>query len=105
MPPQSDLQAIVMAVGRLEGRVGELIHGQNSQGQKLDAIAEKVAVASNIPARVDDLDQRVTALETDRDKREGAMGLGGWLLRSPLFGWLATAAVTAWALFKGKAGQ
>jgi|SRR5579875_814229 len=105
MPEQSDLQAIVMAIGRLEGRMGEAIHTANNTASKVDALAEKVAVSSNIPQRVEDLDQRVTVLETDKSRRDGAMGVGGWILRSPLLGWLATAFVALWAVLRGKTGQ
>lgn len=105
MTQVSEDKGLAMAVGEVRGQLRELIHSVNNVSQKVDAVAEKVAVASNIPARVDDLDNRVTALETDKNKRDGAMGFGGWLLRSPLFGWLATAAVAAWALVKGKMGQ
>ena len=105
MPPTNDDMGLARAVGKIEGQLRELIHGQNNQSQKLDAIAREVATNSKVPAQVADLDSRVTALETDKNKRDGAMGFGGWLLRSPLFGWLATAAVVAWAALKGKAGQ
>lgn len=101
----NDDMGLARAVGKIEGQNREIIHALNNVSQKVDALGEKVAAGSNLPGRVDDLDRRVTALETDKNKRDGAMGFGGWLLRSPLFGWLATAAVAAWAVFQGKAGQ
>lgn len=105
MPVSNDDGGLYRAVGKIEGQLREVIHGLNNVSQKVDALGEKVAAGSNLPARVDDLDTRVTALETDKNKRDGAMGFGGWLLRSPLFGWLATAAIAVWAVLKGKAGQ
>lgn len=47
---------------------------------------------------------RIVALETDKNRRDGAMGFGGWLLKSPLVGWLVTAGVMAWALLKDRTG-
>lgn len=47
---------------------------------------------------------RIAALEMDKNRRDGAMGFGGWLVNSPLIGWLATAAIALWALLKGKIG-
>lgn len=99
-----DLQSLLLAVGRLEGRVGEAVHATNNTAQKVDALAEKVASNTNLPARVDDHEARIGALETDKDRRDGAMGFGGWLIKSPLVGWLATAAIALWAVLKGKTG-
>lgn len=105
MPASSEDIGLARAVGKIEGQNREIVHALNNMSQKFDALAEKVATNSNIPARVDDHEARIGKLESDKDRRDGAMGFGGWLLRSPLFGWLATAAVAAWAVLKGKAGQ
>jgi|SRR5690349_14923982 len=45
---------------------------------------------------------RITALETDKNRRDGAMGFGGWLLKSPIVGWLVGMALTAWVLLRTK---
>lgn len=82
--------------------MGEAIHTANNTAAKVDALAEKVAFHTNLPARVDDLDTRVSSLETDRDRRDGAMGFGGWLLKSPIVWWLVSMALAAWALLRTK---
>ena len=94
-----------MMLGEMRGQLRELIHQGNNQAMKNDAVAKALAKLESIPDQLTKIEQRLTALETDKNKRDGAMGFGGWLLRSPLFGWLATAAVVAWAALKGKAGQ
>jgi hypothetical protein len=93
-----------MMLGELKGQMRELIHNVNNMSQKLDGLTEKVIGAQELPAKVEAIERRVTALETDKNRRDGAMGFGGWLLKSPLIGWLATAAVALWALLKGKIG-
>jgi hypothetical protein len=91
-----------MMLGEMKGQLRELIHNLNSMSTKIDALTEKVIGAAGLPAKVKEIDDRVTALEADKNKRDGAMSLGGWLLRSPLIGWLATAGIGLWALLKGK---
>lgn len=105
MAPSNEDVGLYRSVGKIEGQMREIIHAQNNMSQKIDALAQALAVNSNIPAQIADHDRRICALETDKNKRDGAMGLGGWLFRSPIIGWLATAFVAAWALLKGKVGQ
>ena len=91
-----------MMLGEIKGQMRELIHNSNNMAQKLDALTERVIGAKDLPEKLEKLEARVTALETDKNKRDGAMGFGGWLLHSPLLAWLATGAVALWALLKGK---
>lgn len=91
-----------MTLGEVKGQLREVVHSVNNMSQKIDALAGRVAASSNIPGDLAALDVRVTALETDKHKRDGAMGFGGWLLKSPLVGWLATAAVAVWAFLQGR---
>lgn len=97
-----NMQSLLLAVGRLEGRIGEAVHATNNTAQKVDALAEKVASNTSLPGRVDDHEARISVLETDKDRRDGAMGFGGWLLKSPLVGWLVGMALTAWVLLRSK---
>ena len=117
---------IVMILGELRGQFREMIHTMNNMAMKVDGLANIVLKAENLPEAVKDHEGRISALEaianqrvhipntvadhdgrlkaleTVENKRAGAMGLGGWLLKSPLVGWLATAAVTAWAFIEGR---
>jgi hypothetical protein len=91
-----------MMLGELKGQMRELIHTVNKLTQKVDVLAERVIGAAGLPAKVKDLEDRLVALETDKNKREGAMGFGAWLLKSPALGWFVGAAVSAWAILTGK---
>lgn len=93
-----------MMLGELKGQMRELIHNVNNMSMKLDGLTREVVGAQDLPHKVDALDRRVTELETDKNRRDGAMGFGGWLLKSPIVGWLVGAALTAWVLIRGKIG-
>ena len=89
-------------LGELKGQMRELIHNVNNLSAKMDALTREVVSAAGLPAKVKEIEERVTLLETDKNKRDGAMGFGGWLLRSPAVGWLVGAAFYAWAVLTGK---
>jgi hypothetical protein len=91
-------------LGELKGQMREVVHTLNNMSMKLDGLSEKVISAQELPSKVAEIDRRVTILETDKNRRDGAMGLGGWLLHSPLVGWLVGAGITAWVMLKGKLG-
>lgn len=92
----------MMILGELRGQLRELIHNINNLSSKVDAVNEKVIASGSLPATVRDHEERIGALEADKNRRDGAMGFGGWLLRSPIVGWLATIAIALWAIMKGK---
>jgi len=106
MPPQSQVDANnLLILGEVRGQLREIIHTMNNQAMKNDAVAAQLAKLEGVPARLDAIDARLVALEADRHRRDGAMGFGGWLVKSPLVGWLAGIGVAAWAYFSGKIGQ
>lgn len=92
--PSQDLGALLLAVGRLEGRVGEIVHGQNDMRQKVDGIAEKVLTA---PTRddYDKLGARVSVLEAAKNTDDGAKGVWATILQSKAFGAIVTALLSA----------
>jgi hypothetical protein len=91
-----------MMLGELKGQMRELIHQVNTMSAKMDSLTERVVSTAGIPSRIKEIEERLTLLEADKNQRDGAMNFGGWLLRSPLLGWLTTAGVALWALFRGK---
>ncbi|MES1971787.1 MAG: hypothetical protein V4472_04955 [Pseudomonadota bacterium] len=99
--PQIDSAGLLL--GEMKGQLRELIHNLNTMSAKIDSLTERVIGASGLPGKVRELEERIAALEADKNKRDGAMGFGSWLLRSPAIAWLATAGVAIWALLKGKA--
>lgn len=93
-----------MMLGELKGQMREVVHTLNNMSMKLDGLSEKVIADQHLPAKVAEIERRVTDLEIDKNRRDGAMGLGGWLLHSPLVGWLVGAGITAWVMLRGKLG-
>lgn len=91
-----------MSLGEMRGQLRELIHTVNNTAQKLDAVSMKVMSSAELPTKITALELRITALETDRNRRDGAAGIISTILRSPALGWLIGAAITAWAILTGK---
>ena len=84
MSEQQDPNTLLL-LGEIRGQLRELIHTGNNNSTKLDALGIRVA-----------------ALETERNRREGASGLIQSFLKSPAIGWLVGAAISAWAILTGK---
>lgn len=88
--PAQDLGALLLAVGQLQGKVGEIAHGQNDMRQKVDGIAEKLFTA---PTRDDfeKLGARVTVLEAAKNTDDGAKSVLAAIMQSKAFGAFVTA--------------
>ena len=76
---------IALLLGEIRGQMRELIHSTNNAGMKIDALAA-----------------RVSALEAEHNRRQGANNVVQALLKSPAVGWLVGIAVSAWAILSGK---
>jgi len=100
MPEQ--LETTGMMLGELKGQMRELIHNVNNLATKLDGLSERVIGSAGLPKKIELLEARVTALETDKNKRDGASGIIATIMKSPTIGWLVGAAVSAWAILTGK---
>ena len=79
---------VMMAVGRLEGQVRELIHNSNSLAQKFEYLTRHVDQWTHIPLQIEELkashsslQERVVQLETIEHQRKGAMSLGSALMK------------------------
>lgn len=92
--PSQDLGALLLAVGRLEGKMGEIAHGQNDMRQKVDGITEKMFTA---PTRedYDKLGARVSILEAAKNTDDGAKGVWARIFQSKAFGAVVTALLSA----------
>ena len=88
-------------LGKIEGQLRELIHNMNNEAMKNTARDEKLAKLSNVPDDITAIKVEIATLKTDKDRRDGAMGLGAALIRSPLLAWLFAAALIAWTWWKG----
>jgi len=95
-------ETMTLMLGEMRGQLRELVHGQNNTASKVDALAHEVAKISNIPTALAELSLRVAELEKDRNKRDGAMGFGSWLLSTKFIGWLVAGGAVVWAALHGK---
>ena len=108
------LDEISQAIGRLSGQVEALDrythereHGLNNLIQKVEALGVRItrdiaAVEGRIEGRIKAMDDRLVALERQRDRESGAKNLAVWLLQSPLIGWVAAAIMFAAVWWKGQ---
>jgi hypothetical protein len=84
-PTETIDTGIALLLGEIRGQMRELIHSTNNAGMKIDALAA-----------------RVSALEAEHNRRQGANNVVQALLKSPAVGWLVGIAVSAWAILSGK---
>lgn len=84
--PTEALEASVpFLLGEIKGKLGELVHSSNNNGQKIEALSVRVA-----------------ALEVANERRAGAAGVVQMILKSPAIGWLVGAVISAWAILTGR---
>ncbi len=61
-------------------------HGQllKEMGQTLHSIDKRLTVLENggVQAKVDDHEKRLAVLEAEENRRKGAIGLGGWVVKN-----------------------
>jgi predicted RNase H-like nuclease (RuvC/YqgF family) len=126
MPARTgQLDEISQAIGRLEGKVDALdvytherehnidnlramVNGLSAQMSR-DVASAKGEISATlstaierVEARMQTIDDRVSALETIREQQRGASNIVSWTLQSPLVGWLVAAALFVAAWWKGQ---
>jgi len=123
MPPrrepavsQQTLNTIFEKLGSVESSVREAKHAANNAGQKIDAVAGKVDALAMVVAtqgqlrdHVERLEQtarehqdKIEALQADKHRREGAVGLIEWVGKHWPGAIVITALAVAWAWVSGK---
>lgn len=75
----------LLLLGEIRGQLREMIHTNNNLASKLDAVA-----------------LRVSALETDKNRRDGATGVLQAIVKSPAIAWFISIAAVAWAALSGR---
>jgi hypothetical protein len=109
--PLQKLEDISYQLGQLAAYVHEHRHGVNNLSMKMDGLSIDVAkqiaaLEAKMTIRIDEgynaLSTRLTALETDRNRRDGAAGMLVGILRSPAIGWLVGGATFAWGVLSGR---
>lgn len=93
---------VAFAIGEIRGQMREIIHTMNNTASKVDAIGEKVILAAALPEAVNALVIRVASLEADRNRRDGATGVIGAVMKSPAFGWIVGGATTLFLALTGR---
>ncbi|MGL5735493.1 MAG: hypothetical protein ACRCYS_11555 [Beijerinckiaceae bacterium] len=92
---------VAMILGEVRGQLREIIHTMNAERSKLESVAVTLSKLDGVPAKLVSIENRLTALEAERNRRDGAMGIVAALLKSPLIGWMVGVIATGWALFEG----
>ena len=90
-----------MILGEMRGQLREVVHSMNSLTQKFDLLSREVIGLAGLGAEMTDVKVRMIALEVDRNRRDGAVGVVETMLKSPLVGWFVGLAVTGFAIIKG----
>jgi hypothetical protein len=89
-------------LGELIAEVRALKHTTNNANAKLDAVGRLVEQVAEIKEEQEKHHFRIAALEVDKNRREGAVGLVEWVARHWPFT-VIVAALGAWvALMNGK---
>lgn len=91
-----------MILGEMRGQLREVVHSMNNLSAKFDGLSREVIGLGPLSTDVAELKVKVSALEAHKNRSEGARSFGTLILKSPALGWLAGAAVSAWAILTGK---
>lgn len=97
----SDDPNTMMILGEVRGQLREMNHHMTNQTAENAVIARQLAKLESVPTRLDAIEKRLGDLEKDRHRRDGAMGIGSWLMKSPVIAWIVAAAVGVVAYIKG----
>lgn len=116
--PSETLHQVFEKLGMIDGSVREMKHAANGLAMKVEAVNSKVDTLSAAVIKQDEIrrcvanlqetcrehDGRLESLETDRHRREGAIGLVEWISKHWPFALFAAAlgALVVWA--NGKIG-
>lgn len=101
---QQDLDSARL-LGEIQGQLRELNHSSANRAQEAVAFARQLAKLEIVPEQIARIESRLLAMEFDKQKRDGALGIGAWLLRSPVMAWIVSAGVATWAFLTRGAGQ
>lgn len=87
-----------MILGELRGQVRELVHSVNNLSGKFDGLTREVIALGPLAVQIAEIKADVQKLKEAHLKQDGAKNLVVWFLQSPLFAWVAAAAViiSAW---------
>lgn len=90
-----------MLLGEVRGQLRELIHNMNNRAVENAHIVKTLAKLEDVPDQIAKINDRLANLETDRNRRDGAMSFGAWLMRSNLVIYVIMGGAAIWAWAKG----
>lgn len=91
-----------MVLGEMRGQLREVVHSMNAMSEKFDRLSREVIGLSTLAADMAELKIRVTALETERNRRDGATGIVQAIVKSPAIGWMVGGATFVWTVLTGR---
>ena len=100
MTTQTEISTLAVKVGEISGQLREVIHTVNNMAQKVDGMTERL-LTSPTTADFEKLSKRVDALEAERHRNDGAKGVLGAVMKSPVAAWIAAVVAAAYGAFKG----
>ncbi|CAN5367223.1 hypothetical protein BH10PSE14_BH10PSE14_04230 [soil metagenome] len=99
-----------LMLGELRGQVSGIARTLDNLDSKFDTMFREVAAIGPLVADVAEVKAaqsvhgtRIAALEADKERREGATGIIGFIWNSPALAWIGGAAATIYALFSSQA--
>lgn len=98
-PSQSDQGELIRVIGEFSRQVAEM---SSKVGELTGQVREQIHTSNNTQMMVRELGDRLSKLEANDQRREGAVGVVQMILKSPLIGWLVGAGISAWAVLTGK---
>jgi len=84
---------MAMLRGEVRGQLREVIHTVNGVSAKVDSLGREMGALVGVAADVGDLKRRVGQLEARDSERRGAAHIADTVIRSPVVGWIAAAAL------------
>jgi hypothetical protein len=109
--PLQKLEDISYQLGQLAAYVHEHRHGVNNLSMKMDGLSIDVAkqiaaLEAKMTIRIDEgyaaLSTRLSALEAEKNRRDGASSVIISIMRSPAIGWLVGGATFMWGVLTGR---
>src|SRR4051812_26059833 len=91
-----------LIIGEMRGQLREVVHSVNNLSAKFDGLSREVMAWAALAGERGKLQAKVEILEGDRNRRDGATGLLGMIVKSPAFAYVGTLALGAWAVISGK---
>ena len=88
MAEMSQTSDLHIMLGEIRGQLREMIHTTNNTSAKVDALTREVieikGISTTVAAmevRLQAVEAKIDTLETDKDRRAGAISLGEWIVK------------------------